>query len=261
MTRRLSSPALLAVLLISAISAVRTEAAPGDLDTSFGIMGQVEDTTMETIQATLVQPDGKIVVVGSKLTNPTPSTTVIAPAIARYNTDGSLDYGFGTAGWVIADNATTYGSLYSVVIQSDGKIVAVGYNSPSALVVRLNSDGTHDTTFSGDGKLKFNFPGANHVVSFLSSVALIPNSDKILVAGNVEYTYVQNQDSDDTGLARINANGTFDTTFGSLGKKIVDTQESQVSAMAIHPTNKKIALSLTIFVSDFYVIMLNEDGT
>jgi uncharacterized delta-60 repeat protein len=81
------------------------------------------------------------VVVGNKLTNPTPSTTSIVPAIARYNTDGSLDYGFGTEGWVLADNAGTYGNLYSVVIQSDGKLVAAGYNSSSALVVRLNSDG------------------------------------------------------------------------------------------------------------------------
>ncbi len=256
------------IVAILVLSFVKANAAPGDLDTSFGIQGLVADTPMETIHATLVQPDGKIVVVGSKPYNPTPSTTSYAPAIARYNTDGSLDYGFGTEGWVLADNR--FGSLYDVVLQSDGKLVAVGstresipsgFGPSSSFVVRLNSDGTHDTTFSGDGKLTFTVAGPNYVSSHASNVALIPNSDKILLAGTVEYTYVQNQDSDDTYLARINANGTFDSTFGTSGRKKVDTQESQVSAMAIHPTNKKIALSFTIWVDDFYVMMLNEDGT
>lgn len=242
-------------------SSISINATPGDLDNTFGIMGQVQDTRMETIHATLVQPDGKILVVGSTQHNPTPSTTVIVPAITRYNADGSLDYGFGNEGWVVADYVSEYGAFYGVTIQSDGKLIAVGTNRPSAFVVRLNNDGTYDTTFSGDGKMTFNFPGANHVTSFLTQVAIIPNSDKILVAGNVEYTYYLNQDCDNTGLARINANGTFDSTFGTAGKRLVDTQESQVSSMAIHPGNKKIALSFTIWVDDFYVMMLNENGT
>ena len=256
------------ILLLSGISAIRVAAAPGDIDTSFGIQGLVESTIMETIQATLVQPDNKIVVVGSKEYNPTPSTTSFAPAIARYNTDGSLDYTFGTEGWVLADSK--FGSLYGVVLQNDGKLVAVGstrestpsgFGPPSSFVVRLNSDGTHDTTFSGDGKMTFTVSGPDYQSSHASNVALIPNSDKILLAGTVEYTYVQNQDSDDTFLARINANGTFDSTFGTSGRKKIDTQESQVTAMAIHPSNKKIALSFTIWVDDFVVMMLNEDGT
>ncbi len=261
MANNLSSLALAAVILLSVAAVTRTNAAPGDLDTTFGIMGQVQDTTMDTIHATLVQPDGKIVVVGSKATSS-------APAIARYNTDGALDYTFGTEGWVLADSK--YGSLYGVVLQNDGKLVAVGstresvpwgFGPPSSFVVRLNSDGTHDTTFSGDGKLTFTVSDPDYQSSHASNVALIPNSDKILLAGTVEYTYVQNEDSDDTFLARINANGTFDSTFGTSGRKKIDTQESQVSSMAIHPGNKKIALSFTIWTDDFYVMMLNENGT
>ncbi|MEK7856247.1 MAG: delta-60 repeat domain-containing protein, partial [Acidobacteriota bacterium] len=251
MANKLSSLALAAVILLSVTAVTRTNAAPGDLDTTFGIMGQVQDTRMETIHDTLVQPDGKIVVVGSTFHNPTPSTSVIAPAITRYNTDGSLDYGFGNEGWVIIDNVSEYGAFYGLTIQSDGKLIAVGTNRPSALVVRFNSDGTYDTTFSGDGKLAFNFPGANHTGSHVTEVAIIPNSDKILVAGHVEYTYYLNEDCDNAGLARINANGTFDSTFGTLGKRLVDTQESQVSSMAIHPGNKKIALTFTIWTDDF----------
>lgn len=251
-------PVFFAAVLVSSI--VRVEAAPGDLDASFGIQGQVADTMMESVHATLVQPDGKIVVVGNMLVDVN-GTTVNAPTVTRYNTDGSLDYSFGTAGRVLTDTSSTYGCLYSVVIQSDGKIVAVGSASHNSFIVRLNSDGTFDTTFSGDGKLNFTVSGPDYQSSHASNVALIPNSDKILLAGTVEYTYVPNQDSDDTFLARINANGTFDSTFGTSGRKKIDTQESQVTAMAIHPSNKKIALSFTIWVDDFVVMMLNEDGT
>ncbi len=261
MTRHLLSRIDVAVIIAVLTIAANAFAASGDLDTTFGIQGLVADTTMDSIQATLVQPDGKIVVVGNRLINPTPGTVAVVPAIARYNTDGALDYGFGTQGWVLADNTNAYGNLYSVVIQSDGKLIAAGYSSPSALVVRLNPDGSFDTTFSSDGKVKFNFPGTNHAVSFLASVALIPNSDKIMVAGHVEYAQISGEDPDDTGIARINANGTLDSTFGYLGRVILETDESQVSAMAINPANKKIALTLTINVSDFYVMMLNETGT
>src|SRR5687767_10981334 len=86
--------ALFLITLSFSISAAPqfVAAAPGDLDTSFGILGQVQDSTLSTIRGTVVQSDGKIIAVGQKNSQ---------AAIVRYNFDGSVDYSFGTQGTAV----------------------------------------------------------------------------------------------------------------------------------------------------------------
>ncbi len=248
------------IIAILVLSIVQVSAAPGDLDTTFGIMGQLQDTTMGQIRTTIVQPDGKIIVVGSRYYTDQ-SVTSQVPAVARYNSDGSLDYEFGTEGWVLGDTAS--GSFYGGVLQSDGKLVAAGSRNSDSFIVRFNANGTFDTTFSGDGKLTFTFPGPNYESSRLTCVAIVPVTDKILVAGTVLFPYEPNVNRSDIALARINANGSFDAAFGTAGKKKLDIaydSNDVPTSMAVHPTNKKIALSLKDD-SDFHVAMLNENGS
>ena len=264
----LSWTAFTGIIVLLVLSIIQVSAAPGDLDPTFGIMGQLQDTTMRQIRATLVQPDGKIVVVGSIYYTTGPYSFDV-PAVARYNSDGSLDYTFGTEGRVLSatpnGTVTFNGTFNAVALQSDGKLVAAGTRDSFSFVVRLNADGTFDTSFSGDGKLSFTFTGPNYESSTLTSVAVVPGTDKILVAGTMlyEFSYDPYLNRSDIVLARFNANGSFDSTFGASGKQkhhIAYDQNDYPTSMAIHPTNNKIALSLKDD-SYFKVAMFNENGS
>ncbi len=135
---------------------VNSFAASGDLDLSFG-NGGIAYTSFAIYstgaRAAAVQPDGKIVVVGS--TSENVGKPVSRSAIARYNPDGTLDSSFATGGKVFHRYAII--SFYtSVALQPDGKILAAGgisqngryYNS---FVVRYNTDGTLDASFGNAG--------------------------------------------------------------------------------------------------------------
>jgi uncharacterized delta-60 repeat protein len=134
-------------------------AAPGDLDTSFGLGGTVftefyparDDS--EGANDLALQRDGKIVVVGEA--NRSPGDVNGLFALVRYNADGTLDHSFSRDGKVQTrfhgDALTT-----AVAIQPDGKIVAVGEvegsGSGDFALARYNRNGSLDRSFSGDGK-------------------------------------------------------------------------------------------------------------
>ena len=76
-------------------------------------------------------------------------------ALARYNSDGSLDTSFDGDGKVTTDFGSNYDVAYDVAIQSDGKIVATGKSNAvsNVALARYNADGSLDTSFSTDGKV------------------------------------------------------------------------------------------------------------
>ena len=142
--------------------------------------------------------NGKIIVAGFAS-----SGNIYDFALARYNTDGSLDTTFSDDGKVTTDFA---GIGYSVVIQGDGKIIVAGstFNDSSYdfALARYNSDGSLDTTFSGDGKVSTDFGGGD---DHGQSVVMQPDG-KIVVAGASD-----NVSSDGFALARFNSDGSLDT--------------------------------------------------
>lgn len=77
-------------------------------------------------------------------------------ALARLNANGSFDTSFDGDGKVIVDFGNIHSDLFAIKIQTDGKIVAAGtaenINSTDFAVARLNTNGSLDTGFSGDGK-------------------------------------------------------------------------------------------------------------
>lgn len=194
-------------------------AAPSELDLSFGNAGKVVSSPdgSETKRAydMALQADGKIVMVGG-------ISSEAGFFVARYNSDGSLDTTFAANGWtnVIFENAV--GNAVSVDIQPDGKIVVGGsvVTPPFGMrtidfgIIRLNTDGSLDTTFDGDGKATVSF-----VPEMLSSFNIesftklkLTNHGKIVVAGFAS----------DSGaftrrflVARLNTDGSLDTTFGA----------------------------------------------
>jgi uncharacterized delta-60 repeat protein len=167
----------------------------GSLDTSFDGDGKVITAigVSSGVYGVAIQPDGKIVVVGYSGDF----------ALVRYNTNGSLDASFGVGGVVTTDFASSGDGAYSVVIQPDGKIVVCGVSNRDFALVRYNTNGSLDTSFSGDGKVTTDL-GSSEVGY---NVALQPDG-KIVVSGDCH---------PQSAVVRYNANGSLDTSFGVGG--------------------------------------------
>ena len=110
---------VLSLFLVSSSLLNRVHAAAGDLDPSFGSGGKVTTDffgVFDGVAALAIQPDGKIVAVGSTDTDPS-SAVQVDFALARYNSDGSLDSTFGTGGKVNTDLFGLNEDARAVVIQ------------------------------------------------------------------------------------------------------------------------------------------------
>ncbi len=150
----------------------------GALDDSFGISGVVTTTVGSSqINAIALQPDGRMVVGGLNWNGVNSEF-----ALARYNTNGSLDTTFDTDGVVTGTIGTGDQYIYALAIQSDGKILATGYfydGSPyDIFLVRYNADGTPDTSFGTGGKVT-----ANHGDDDVANAVLIQPDNRIIIAG------------------------------------------------------------------------------
>ena len=177
----------------------------GSLDTSFDTDGIVLTSvggTRSKAYSIAIQADGKILLAGDAFDG-----TNYRLALARYTTTGSLDTSFDTDGMVIG-SINEYG--YSVIVQSDNKILVGGSVSSQFGLLRYNSDGSLDTSFDTDGKITTSIG----VGSTIRGVT-IQSDNKIIAVGS---TYDGGQW--DYALARYNSNGTLDTGFGSSGKTI-----------------------------------------
>ena len=216
--------ALLVLAIVLASTPIFGQTRSGTLDASFGTGGKVTTDfagSGDGAGAIAVQPDGKLVAAGAATINGQADF-----ALARYNSNGTLDTGFGTDGRVTTDFGGRYEVARSVALQWDGKIVVAGGSVIGLFndfaVARYLSDGTLDASFGTGGKVITKFenrpdgmaPG--EVSADAKSVAVQPDG-KIVVAG-----YANIEGEEDFALVRYNANGTLDATFGSGGKVITD---------------------------------------
>jgi len=243
-------------------------AAPGDLDSTFGIGGKVMTETgyAEMVHAVALQPDGKIVVAGEININGSKGL------VTRYNADGSLDQSFGFGG-LIADAAhgghsTTF---TAVLVQPDGKIVAAGFFTESvgcmrsqAWIARYNPNGSNDTTFGGgDGKVEFPYVYVNGcpVDSFHYSLAL-QNDGKILAAGTSKNSSL----NFDFAVTRLNTDGSLDTSFNQDGLAMMPIGSSfeRAQAVAVRSDGKIVLAGYSqsdrTQNTDFAVVMLTSQG-
>lgn len=200
-------------------SAVRYN-ADGSLDTLFGRRGLVrvnfgEGTTENPgfvfdgfARAVAIQADGKILVAGAVqyrtvLYGSSDSDLVIV----RLNTDGSLDNSFNKSGKIRTRFSSSTSTATAVTVANDGRIIVAGVNSGHSGVLRLNPDGSPDSTFDGDGKLTITN------VSWLQNIVTQPDGRIVMVgtqSGPTVYT-------SDFATVRLNADGSFDTTFNGTG--------------------------------------------
>src|SRR5205085_9255497 len=151
-------------------------------------------------------PDGKIIVAD--------------PGLARLNSDGSLDAGFNPGSVISYDGSSGgNGFVYAVVLQPDGKVVVFGQfffiitgpgtNVPRSCIARFNSDGTFDPTYNPGAGAVHSAGTFSTAVYHAARQNLGANAGKIIIAGLF--------DSFDghpvPGLARMNADGSFDASF------------------------------------------------
>ena len=250
--QRLAHRSFIRSLAISAAATMllfsgSAQAADGDLDPTFGTGGQVTTDlahSTDIANAVAVQADGKLVVVGQTYKHN--DYTGEDFAVARYNTDGTLDTTFGARGRVRTDFPGLAAVPSSVVIQSDGKIVVAGGAFPlftflgDFKVVRYNPNGSLDTSFGDGGIVTTTFPEGSY------AFALALQSDgKIIAVGTVFVDFNPGDMSDtDFALARYNPDGSLDTTFGNGGTVTTDFfgNEDDVFSVLIQPDGKIIAV-------------------
>ena len=164
-----------------------------------------------------VQPGGNIIQAGYSLSpGGTPNFDF---TLVRYDANGSLDNTFDGDGVVITDiNSGRDDAAYSLVITSDGSIVAAGFHNDGArkvfAIARYTSaNGSLDNTFSSDGK---------HTVSIGASDAeayhvTLQQDGKMIVGG-----YAFNGLNNDLALIRLAINGVLDNTFDTDGVVTTD---------------------------------------
>ena len=241
--------------------------ATGALDTTFGTGGKVITdfgNGDEYMQAAALQADGKIVVGGGTGDLFFPDFSVV-----RYNGNGTLDTSFGTGGRVTTPIGGGPGAASEVLLQPDGKIVALGYSgftggSFDFAVVRINPNGTFDSSFGTGGQTATDF---GNTASLAFGGALQPDGRVIAVG----YTSPTNLTEGATALARYNVDGSLDNSFGTGGKVVIDAGDGgdTANAIALQSNGKFVVAGFTGFGgflspglnASFSVIKFNGNGT
>jgi len=263
---------LTTILFMAAGVVTPAQTTTGNLDTTFGTGGTVRTDfagNIDQANAVVVQPNGQIIAAGSSFSN---SRTVEDFIVARYNADGSLDKRFGKNGKITTDFFRNVDSISAVAIQPDGRIIVAGVaqlagnggNPRVFALARYRSDGSPDTSFGNGGSLTTNF-GGNFAAA--SAIMLQPDG-KILVAGTVDFNPDIPGSGLDFALARYNASGTLDGTFGKGGKVVFDFFGSfdQANAAALQPDGKIIVAGSASYDSfnrdiGFALARFNTDGS
>jgi uncharacterized delta-60 repeat protein len=235
-----------ATVAIIALSAAAAGAAPATLDKTFDRDGwtAIDSGGGEVATAMVVQPDGKTIVAGG--------TTVGGnAAVYRLNVDGSLDRTFDGDGAVGIDSGG-FEEATALALQSDGKIVVAGRTTVggNAVVYRLLANGQLDPTFDGDGRVGIDSGGTEGA----TGVAVQPDG-KIVVVG---WTTV----GSNAAVYRLNANGSFDTTFDGDGARGIDSGGDELAtAVALQPNGKILVAGGTSIGENATLYRLNPNGS
>lgn len=175
------------------------------------------------------------------------NTDDVAPQVAI----GNLDISFGGGGKVMTAIGQ-YSGAVDLCVQPDGKIVTAGYAQMQGhddfALARYNEDGSLDTGFGTSGMVTTDFFGNTDDAL---SVILQPDG-KIVMAG---YAHKNSNDnsSSDFALARYNADGNLDSTFGAAGKVTTDFfgHFDRLYSIAIQPDGKLVAAGYAYHGPDF----------
>ncbi len=215
-------------------------------------------TNNDTANAIALRAGGKPIEVGN-VTNAISPTSGSDFGIVAYNADGSLDYTFGSNGFVTipfdADDRAN-----AVAVQSNGKILVAGKAANGSqynlVVVRFNADGTLDNTFGFSGIATLEIDDFD---TEATSIAL-QTDGKIVVTG-----LSQDQFNGDfyAILARFNVSGTLDNTFGTNGVVELPAGNGYVGKSLAIQSNGKIVIACANVnnVGNFVILRRNTNGS
>jgi len=254
----------------------------GALDNTFGTNGTARapisggNMGNDKAYSVAIQSDGKIVLAGYSA-DTSGGLEQVALALARFNSNGTLDNTFGSNGTVRALGGAVdivgipiYSIGRSVAIQQDGKIVVAGYTEDVFYgfeAARFNSNGTLDNTFGTNGAAGFSIGGSGASNDEGYSVA-IQHNGKIVIAG----FSVDGAANTAFALARLDSNGTIDNTFGSGGTAATfingGGNDDEGYSVAIQGDGKIVVAgfssdttSITLYNIAFAVARFDSNGT
>jgi uncharacterized delta-60 repeat protein len=234
----------------------------GSPDNSFGSAGTgvVMIADGSGVEA-LVQPDGKILVVGTRTNRRDILPTFM---IVRFNPNGSLDLNFGTGGKVIHQINNLVSWSYAAALQPDGKILVAGttYTENLSFFVRHNTDGSLDTGFGTNGVVSV---GADFFIFNYETTVLLQADGKIIATGNA---YDNATGHNGFAIVRLNSNGSIDPGFGVAGRSVFPinvggTNYADASDGAIQPDGK---ILVTGYFGNYYtgshekIALIRVDG-
>lgn len=234
----------------------------GCLDLSLGTAGFVSVTANNGVASgwatdVAVQNDGKIVVTAESANVENPE--VWDSYVLRFDPSGDLDENFGTGGIVrFRFSQASHEWLNAIAIQPDGRILVSGKGDNITTVVRLNLDGSFDTSFGTGGKTNFTLVNRKWAVPY----SMLVQADGRIVVG-------LNSDNTAFGFVRLTSNGAFDTTFNGTGKLVISGGKGSSTAalidLAIQPDGKYVASGMLPSsskgsTSQFALMRINTNG-
>ncbi len=231
----------------------------GVIDNTFGNKGKdsTSITGYDKMNSLVIQPDGKILAAGYGSSS---------CELVRYQTNGALDNNFGTNGILKTNFGGNVGQLKGMVLQTDGKIIVVGYSSDTKhslmTLMRLKTDGTIDNTFGTNGVAGTFIDSTRNEANSV----VLQSDGKIVVSGFTQKTGFLSY----LLVARYLSNGTLDPTFGTGGytKVKVGYRDQHATKVALQADGKILVATNSIMdtVSSNYLygtalVRFNSDGT
>ncbi len=202
----------------------------GTVDDNFGTNGKIiidNGTVGDMMGGIAVQPNDKIVMAGT-------DADAFHITTARVNSNGVMDPSYGIGGTMrvtVGSNLQQCGAN-GINLQADGKILVVGqyyfnnFLNLNLLVVRLNTNGTLDNSFAGNGKKAVDIKG------FAYGQAIVQQSNGKIVAVGTCNPH-ESQSNYKFALCRLDKDGTLDANFGNGGKVTTDWPDNNGQAFAV----------------------------
>ncbi|MEO8117167.1 MAG: T9SS type A sorting domain-containing protein, partial [Bacteroidota bacterium] len=226
----------------------------GTLDQTFGDGGIVINDSFSAANASIIQKDGKIIVVGSSLKNDV--------LLWRFNTDGTNDESFGINGQIAYSFGGKFRSSNNLAFASSGKIIVVGDyfssdNEIDAGIIRCMPDGKLDSSFGTNGFDSFRI----NSYTFTSGL-IIQADDKIVLDGLTSNTLGIKKTS---FLLRFMQDGGIDPDFGNEGVVLSYYSDfTDITSLLIRPDGKLLiggTLNSYSLHGPYLVQSFNADGS